>query len=205
MLEATEALGIPPSGNTLLGAAPPAGTTCSGPVDVNVIDGFTGGAEDFNVAVSAPRGGFCRGLNCSGLPNGSVVRVALQRSQIECIPCPSVFGGTIEDCICGPVFVNLCGSTDFRVDTRNGCVQELQVNSCNGNAVAFEASPILVPGGSWYQSCDEDSFSPGTNLNAPTLCASCAGPVVQLPREIESCATCSSGIWGNSNGTFVCN
>ena len=88
----------------------------------------------------------------------------------------------------------------FTADNRNGCDQSVSV-SCTPGAgyygISFALEQINIPGGSWWETCDEASFD-GT-----TLCAWCSNDS-NAARDNYSCQACSSGLWGNQGGQLAC-
>ena len=219
--EATAAFGAPPVGNTLLGAAPPAPTTCAAPVGVTIVDAVDySKVEEFTrpdqngvqtrMITEAIGGGACTdGSDCSAMPNGSSIRVTMQEGHIEGQACFPDFCG-------GLVWSDTCGPRDFAVDARNGCSQEFTISfepvpfgtpgQCDAENIRLKQNPILVPGGSWSESCNQLEFWQDTTGAGAELCALCSSPTQYgpSPRNFFSCRTCTSGSWSNRQGILYC-
>lgn len=219
--EATAAFGAPPVGNTLLGAAPPAPTTCAGPVQVAIVDAVDYAlVEEFTqpdpngvqtrMITEAIGGGSCTdGSGCTALPNGSSIRVTMQEGRFVGSACFPDFCGGLE-------WSDLCGPRDFVGDARNGCSQELTISfepvpfgtpgQCDAENIRFKQNPILVPGGSWSDSCDLVDFWSDTTGTGAELCALCSTPTNfgPSPPNSFSCRTCTRGSWSNGNGILKC-
>ena len=219
--EATAAFGAPPVGNTLLGAAPPASTTCTGPVQVAIVDAVDyARVEEFTrpdpnpvktrLSTEATGGGSCTiGSDCTAMPDGSSIRVAVQEGIL-------VVSGSFPAADVSTAWFDLCGPRDFVVDARNGCSQELTISyepvpfgtpgQCDAEDIRFRQNPILVPGGSWYESCDLVEFWPDTTGAGAELCALCSTPTPfgASPPNTFTCRQCTRGSWSNRNGILYC-
>ncbi len=107
--------------------------------------------------------------------------------------------GTNPFARCYETFWNIyCESgAAFTANTLGGCDQTVKV-SCPGGGGKYGIKfngPLA--GGSWWETCDEDSY------DGDTLCAGCATEDSPI-RSSHSCLACPSGVWTNENGQLVC-
>jgi len=184
--EYAKASGVPTRDGMLPGLAETPSTTCTEDMTIT-FKNATGGY--INVAMNP--GSLSSNIDTSrafpDVPNGQTFSGEVWSLFCEAGP----FGGGCDwylECESGPVFT---------ADNRNSCNQTVSVSCAGGDGISFALEQINIPGGSWWETCDEASF------DGSTLCAWCSNDSNEA-RDNFSCQECSSGVWGNQGGRLAC-